>query len=141
MITLKNLPSSYIPYENLVICSNSMIGGGHIVAIGNVLPLVIGKGEKPKIWLTAITNSDIKKFIPVIEASVSKHSSVKVLEENSSIIVTIQNKKVLVVQPESINKAIISQLDLRPFGLNLFGDEASLTVGGSKFTNNSMSGG
>lgn len=141
MITRENLPSSYVPYETLVICSNSMLGGGHIVAVGDVLPIVIGKGEKPQIWLQAISNPDTKEFVSIIEASVSKHPAVEVLEKDGSIEVTIQDSKVLVVRSEYPNKAIVSQLDLRPIGLNLFGNESSLIVGGSTFSGNSMSGG
>lgn len=141
MITRNNLPPSYKPYDTLVICSNSMLGGGHIVAVGEILPLVIGTGEKPQIWLQAIKSPKSKEFIPIIEASVSKHPAVEVLEENGYIVVTIQESKVLVVREESPNKAVVNQLDLRPVGLNLFGNETSLTVGNSTFSGNSMGGG
>ncbi|MHC3016825.1 hypothetical protein [Klebsiella pneumoniae] len=141
MITRENLPSSYSPYEQLVICSNSMLGGGHIVAVGDVLPLVIGKGEKPQIWLQAISNPETKEFVSIIEASVSKHSAVEILEKDGNIEVTIQDNKILVVRAESENKAIVSHLDLRPIGLNLVGNASSLSVGGSTFSGNSMAGG
>ncbi|GAB3215649.1 hypothetical protein [Pseudaeromonas pectinilytica] len=141
MITRNNLPSSYIPYNTLVICSNTMLGGGHIVAVGEVLPLVIGKGEKPQIWLQAISNPQTNEFVSIIEASVSKHPAVEILEQNGSIEVTIQKNKILIVRAESQDKAVVSQLDLRPIGLNLVGTTASLSVGGTTFSGNSMSGG
>lgn len=141
MITRENLPSSYSPYEKLVICSNSMLGGGHIVAVGDVLPLVIGKGEKPQIWLQAINNPETKEFVSIIEASVSKHPAVEILETDGSIEVTIQDNKILVVRAESENKAVVSHLDLRPIGLNLVGNASSLSVGGSTLSGNSMAGG
>jgi hypothetical protein len=118
-----------------------MLGGGHVVAVGEVLPLVIGKGEKPQIWLKAISNPKSKEFVSIIEASVSRHPAVEVLEENGSVVVTIQGNKVLVVRQESENKAVVSQLDLRPVGLNLVGNEGSLTAGGSTFSGNTMGGG
>lgn len=141
MITRENLPTSYKPYETLVICSNSMLGGGHIVSVGDVLPLVIGKGEKPQIWLQAINNPETKEFVSIIEASVSKHPAVEILEKDGSIEVTIEDNKILVVRAESENKAVVSHLDLRPIGLNLVGNASSLSVGGSTFSGNSMSGG
>lgn len=141
MITRENLPTSYKPYETLVICSNSMLGGGHIVSVGDVLPLVIGKGEKPQIWLQAISNPETKEFVSIIEASVSKHPAVEILEKDGSIEVTIQDSKILLVRAESENKAVVSHLDLRPIGLNLVGNASSLSVGGSTFSGNSMSGG
>lgn len=141
MITRENFPTSYKPYETLVICSNSMLGGGHIVSVGDVLPLVIGKGEKPQIWLQAINNLETKEFVSIIEASVSKHPAVEILEKDGSIEVTIEDNKILVVRAESENKAVVSHLDLRPIGLNLVGNASSLSVGGSTFSGNSMSGG
>jgi hypothetical protein len=141
MITQNNLPAGYQPYESLDICSNTMLGGGHVVSVGDVLPLVIGKGAKPQIWLQAMSNPQKKEFVSIIEASVSKHPAVEVIEENGFIVVRIQNSKVLVVRSDSPDSAMVSELDLRPIGLNLVGNRSSLTVGGSTFSHNSMSGG
>jgi len=141
VITKNNLPKNYEPYESLLICSNTLQGGGHIVAVGETLPLVIGKGTKPQIWLQAMNNPEQKEFVSIIESSVSKHAAVEIIEENGAIVVTIQGSKVLVVRSPSENSAIVSQLDLRPIGLNLFGNESSLTVGGSTFSHNTMAGG
>jgi len=88
-----------------------------------------------------MTNPEQKEFVSIIESSVSKHAAVEVIEENGAIVVTIQGSKVLVVSSSSENSAIVSQLDLRPIGLNLFGNESSLTVGGSTFSHNTMAGG
>lgn len=141
MITRENLPKSYVPYDSLVICSNTMKGGGHIVAVDNELPLVIGSGEKPQIWLQAMSNPDSKDFVSIVEASVSKHPAVELLEKNGNIEITIGDKVVMVVRQDSTEKAVVTQLDLRPIGLNIFGDESSLKVGGSNFSRNTMSGG
>lgn len=138
MITRNNLPKNYEPYESLIICSNTLQGGGHIVAIGDTLPLVIGKGTKPQIWLQAMNSPNSKEFISIIDSSVSKHPAVEVIEENGSIVVKIQGSKVLVVNASSENSAVVSQLDLRPIGLNLFGNESNLNAGGSNLSHNTM---
>jgi len=44
MITRNNLPISFIAYEKLTICSNSLINGGFLLSVGDTLPLIIGKG-------------------------------------------------------------------------------------------------
>ncbi|WP_172148021.1 hypothetical protein [Pseudomonas tumuqii] len=139
--TRNNLPKSYRPYESLVVCSNTINGGGHIAAIGETLPLIIGKGEKPQIWLQALNNSETKEFLSVVENSVSKHPAVEVKEISGSVVVTIQGKLVLSVKAISDDSAIVDELDMRPIGLNLFGNSSSMTVGGSTFSRNSMSGG
>jgi len=38
-------------------------------------------------------------------------------------------------------EAIIDSIDLRPIGLNLYGDSKNMNVGGGSFSGNSMSGG
>jgi len=141
MITRNNLPANYQPYNSLTICSNTLLGGGHIVAVGETLPIVIGRGTKPQIWLQAMSAPNSKKFVSIIESSVSNHPAVEVIEEEGAIVVTIQGIKVLVVKADSDQAATVSQLDLRPIGLNLFGNQSSLTAGGSTLSNNTMSGG
>lgn len=139
--TRNNLPKSYQPYENLTVCSNTLIGGGHIVAVGDALPLIIGKGEKPQIWLQAISDPDKQEFVSIVENSVSKHPVVEVKEVSGSVVVSIQGKVVLSVKPLSENNAVVESMDLRPIGLNMFGDSSSMNVSGGTFSGNSMSGG
>tara|TARA_R110001583_G_scaffold191690_1_gene357329 strand:- start:850 stop:1302 length:453 start_codon:yes stop_codon:yes gene_type:complete len=139
--TRSNLPKSYQPYENLTICSNKLIGGGHVVAVGDVLPLIIGKGEKPQIWLQALSKPNTKEFISIVENSVSKHPAVEVLEVSGVVIVSIQGTKILSVKSVSEDSAVVESMDLRPIGFNLHGNSSSMSVGGSTFSGNSMGGG
>lgn len=141
MISRNSLPTNYQPYDKLTICSNTLLGGGHVIAVGEILPIVIGKGTKPQIWLQAMSAPNSKEFVSIIESSVSKHPAVEVIEMDGSIIINIQGIKVLVVKANSDNSALVSQLDLRPIGLNVYGNQSSLTAGGSTFSGNTMSGG
>ncbi|WP_286901881.1 hypothetical protein [Vreelandella sedimenti] len=139
--TKNNLPRSYQPYEKLTVCSNTLIGGSHIAAVGEVLPLIIGTGEKPQIWLQAINNVENTEFISIVENSVSKHPAVDVIELSGVVTVKIQGKIVLSVMSSSESSAVVSSMDLRPIGLNMFGDIHALKVGSSSFSGNTMSGG
>jgi hypothetical protein len=139
--TRDNLPASYKPYHKLTVCSNLLIGGGHVVEIAGVLPLIIGRGHKPQIWLQAISEVDKKEFVSIVENSISKFSAVEVKEANKSLIITIEGVKVLQVRETSKSEAIVDILDLRPIGINLFGNSKSMDVGGGSFSKNSMSGG
>lgn len=141
MITKNSLPKSYVPYASLIVCSNSLLGGGHIVSIGDVLPIVIGRGEKPMIWLQALTKPESKEFVPIVEGSISKHPAVKIYEENDVLKVSVSGTTVLSVRATAENSADVDELDLRPLGFNLHGDSSTLMVGTSKFSGNSMSGG
>lgn len=141
MITLNNLPKSFSPYNTLVVCSNTLIGGVGFVAVGDVLPLLIGKGEKPRIWLQAIAKPNSRDFVTVVEDSISKHPAVKIYEESGVIRVEASGTLVLAVRPTGEDSAEVEALDFRPLGLNLHGTKSSLTVGGSTFSENTMSGG
>lgn len=141
MITRENLPKSYSPYETLVVCSNTLSGGGHILAIGDALPILVGKGEKPQIWLQALSNPDKNEFVTIVEASISKHPAVKVLEENGAINIHVGGTNVLSVKVLSDTSAEVFFLDLRPLGINLYGSNSELKVGNSTFSGNSFAGG
>ncbi|WP_108721728.1 hypothetical protein [Vibrio coralliirubri] len=139
--TRNNLPSSYQPYEKLTICSNSLIGGGHLVELAGALPLIIGYGEKPQVWLQAISNPEKMEFVSIVENSVSKFPAVEVKEIDGSIIITIQGKQVLKVRNVSNSEAVVENMDLRPIGLNLYGDAKNMHMPNGSFSGNSMSGG
>jgi hypothetical protein len=139
--TRTNLPNSYQPYQTLTVCSNSLIGGGHIVEVAGVLPLIIGKGEKPQVWLQAISNPEKKEFVTVVASSVSKFPTVVVQELKDALIITIQGTEVLRVREISKDKAIVDVMDLRPVGLNLFGDAKFMNMPTGTLSGNSMSGG
>jgi hypothetical protein len=143
MITRNNIPKNYTPFNTLTICSNTISGGGNLVAVGDVLPLLIGKGEKPKIWLQALADSKKNEFVTIVEESISKHPAVKVyeVEEAGSLNVMISEDIVLSVKIIDQEKAVVERLDFRPIGLNMHGNLSSLTAGEGTFSGNSMSGG
>jgi hypothetical protein len=141
MITLNSKPNDYIPFETLIVCSNTVKGGGNLVAIGDILPLLVGKGDIPQVWLLALANAQTNEFIPIVERSVSKHPAVKVYEESGTLNVMISGEIVLSVSKNSEASASVKKLDFRPLGLDMHGNEELLSVGGGSFSGNSMSGG
>jgi len=141
MITRDNLPKNYIPLNKLTVCSNTITGGGNLVAVGDVLPLLIGKGDKPKIWLQALSDTKNNKFVVIVEESISKHPAVKVYEDSGYLNVMISGELILSVKMLDEESVVVEKLDFRPIGLNMHGNSSSLTVGGGLFSGNSMSGG
>lgn len=140
MITSEKIPAGYTPYQSINFCSNEIVGGGHIFAMGKVLPLLIGTGPKPKIWLQAIASPNSKQFITIVDASTATHPSVRVTEQGGKVIVIISGKTVLAVEATSTQKAIVSELDLRPIGLNVYGNSSMLHLGGMQLSKNTFSG-
>jgi hypothetical protein len=141
MITRNNMPKNYSPFKTLIICSNTLYDGGNLVAVGDVLPVLIGKGEKPKIWLQALADSKKNQFVTIVDESISKHPTVKVYEESGNLNVVISEVVILSVKMIGLDSAIVEKLDFRPIGLNMYGNSSTLTVGGGTFSGNSMSGG
>lgn len=141
MITRTTLPSSYKPYENLTVCSNTLIGGGHLVVLGEVLPLLVGSGEGPTIWLQAPADKSGSSYVPLVTASVASHPAVGVVSSKGGLTVSVGGVPVIHVRQVDQNSAEIDLLDLRPVGLNIYGSVSSLTAGGATFSHNTFSGG
>lgn len=140
MITTENIPAGYTPYQSITICSNKIIGGGHIFAIGKILPLLIGVGPKPTIWLQAIDAPNSKNFVTIVDASIATHSAVRVSESGNKIKVVVAGKTVLAVEAISPKNALVTELDLRPLGLNVHGNSSMLFVGGMQISRSTFDG-
>jgi hypothetical protein len=138
MITISNLPAEYKPCATVNFCSNMILGGGHIFAIGDALPLLIGAGKTPKIWLQAVVNAERHEFITVVENSKSKNLSVAVNIFGAQLIVTVGGKTVISVESTGADSAAVQEVDFRPLGLNVVGSSSSLSMGGMTVSRNTF---
>lgn len=141
MITRTSLPETYIPYQNLNLCSNTIIGGGHLMVVGEIVPLLVGSGETPKIWLQAPTDNTGKSYVPLVVESVATYPSVTVTSDGASLSIFAGGTQVLHITQLSRDSAVIDIMDLRPIGFNVFGTATSLQAGGMKFSTSTFSGG
>lgn len=140
MITRDTLPGAYKPYQKLTVCSNLLIGGGHLVVLGEVLPLLVGSGESPAVWLQAPTDQTGKSYVPLVSASVASHPAVSVISNTQGLTVSVGGMPVIHVTQVDSESAVIDLLDLRPIGLNIYGDDTSLIAGEATFSHNTFSG-
>ncbi|WP_270794025.1 hypothetical protein [Aeromonas sp. QDB11] len=142
MITRTTLPKTYKPYQKLTVCSNILLGGGHLVVIGEVLPLLVGSSnEGPKVWLQAPTDKSGKQYIPLVTASVASNSAVGIVSNKDGLSISIGGVHVVNIKQVNDSTAVIDQLDLRPIGFNIYGKKSSLTAGGINLSSNTFSGG
>lgn len=134
------IPSEYQPFEKLSICSNVIIGAGAIIKIGEIEPILVGKGLKlPAIWLRARVNKN--NWISVVERSVSKSPQIQIENDIITNTTTIKTNNIIIVKAQQYHsECIITNLDLRPLGLNIFGDNNLLKVGNGEFRGNTMQG-
>ena len=140
MITTENLPNGYIPYQDLTFCSNSILGGGHIFAIGRIVPLLVGVGPTPRVWLQAVAAPDSKDFVTIVADSVSTHPAVDVLVTGREVAVSVEGKSILKAEAIDGLRAIVHEVDFRPLGLNVFGSSQELSLGGMRLSHNTMFG-
>jgi len=140
MIAHTTLPKSFKPYQRLSVCGNLIIGGGHLIAIGKVLPLLIGSGEIPMIWLQAPADHTAKTYVPLVTASVASHPAVSIVNDSNGLLVSVEGTPVIHISQTDTESATIDLLDLRPIGLNIFGNVDSLNAGNATFTGSTFSG-
>jgi hypothetical protein len=137
------ISKDYVPFGGIDLCSNKITGPANIITIGNVKPILIGQGKNwPLVWLKAILSPAKKEFIDIVEASESRHRNAVIITDAPIDGVTILYGSTLVlrVQKKSKDQAIVDKLDLRPLGINIFGDSQSLTMGGRVLQRNSFEG-
>lgn len=141
MIGRNNLPPTYQPYQQLTLCSNQLLDGGHLIQTGNYLPLLIGTGATPQVWLQAPSDPTGKVFAPLVVASVSSHPAVSVSNEGDALVIYAGGTLLLRVREINAQHAEVDLLDLRPIGFNIYGDANTLNAGGIQMSGNTVAGG
>ena len=141
MITMNSLPAGFTVCDQIVLCSNTILGGSQLFLLGNTPPLlVVAGGQAPRIWLQAISDPDTKSFIPIVQDSRSIHPAVNVSVDGSSIVIIVGDYTVLKAVSLGESSVTVNEIDLRPLGLNVYGDHSGLKLGGMQLSNNTMSG-
>ena len=130
----------FTPYKILKIGSNT-ISVKYLVNISGFVPLIIGTGEIPQIWMSVKINDTI---IPLIEGNIPRTPQVKSYLSNNEIEFSVFNfktkewDKLIHIKLENKDEPYIDVLNLRPIGLNIFLDGNSLQLGGLTLTNTTI---
>jgi hypothetical protein len=135
-------------YKELIVCSNTLIDTKHILSDDSGWhPLVIRKGLKPRVWLSikfqenTDTPQEEDEFIELIADSQEMYADAKLTNTEYGFQIVINNQIIVEAgnhNPESLE---VIKLDLRPFGMNIYGDHLSLSVGNNTMSRNTSSGG
>jgi len=138
--TLSDYTKNISVLTELTICSNKIIGGGDLIKIQDYVPLIIGAGKTPVIWLRTKIKEEI---ITLIIENKSLNSNIKVKEnlESKSIIIQIAHTKVIYASMIDDKSCIVHEIDLRPIGLDIVGNSTELKIAGNTFSGNTFSGG
>lgn len=138
MISSNHLPADYIPYSRVSFCGNIILGESLLLAVGDVIPLLIGSGPKPLIWIQGLKSPIKKEFMPLVESSVSLHPIVRVEEVGGVVLVRVEEKLLLAVEQIGRDEIVIHDIDLRPISLNVYGDDNGLMFGGVSIKNSTF---
>lgn len=135
-------------YKELIVCSNTLIDTKHILSDDSGWhPLVIRKGLKPRIWLSiqAQENTDASQeedeFIELIADSQLMYADAELTNTEYGFQVVVNNQIVVEAGNHKPDSLEVIKLDLRPFGMNIYGDHLSLSVGNNTMSRNTSSGG
>lgn len=134
------MPPEYEAFEELVVCGNRFIKGKILVSINNEIPLIVGKGKVPKIWLSIPASNDGKLWRALVAMNSTKDEKVRVYTDEIKGLteITLQNVNIIQVIKISEEKAEITNLNLKPFGIAIFGDKNGLYVGTNRLSNNTF---
>ncbi|MDO7193169.1 hypothetical protein Q5M49_05645 [Acinetobacter nosocomialis] len=143
---LEGLDTSYkdhLKYKEVFICSNRLLNTEYIFqSQEGWAPLVIRKSRKnePLVWLSTKLPED-DKYIEIIRKNsiVFEPTRVNIQVSKYGFCITFDNKIICEAGDGSDNSIEVFQLDLRPLGLNIYGDYSVLNFGNSKMSRNTSS--
>lgn len=132
-------------FQQIKIGSNTLNDIIYLFNISGYYPIIIGKGDvMPKVWLYAIVHDEIRSIVnnnksnllPIrFEYDESNHK-LKYIFVNQ-----VTNESICILGLESNqNVCIITELDLRPFGVIAYLEGDTLHVGPMEFRQNNFSG-
>lgn len=133
---LDSLPPQYVPFHKIRLGSNTLENVVAVVSINGFIPLLVGDGESPKVWLSIPTNREGTEWYPLIKENFSSHSEVSVEVARKRVTIRTPQGTALNVIKNAENSLVFFKLDLRPFGLNVYADEGSLHVMDNKLAKN-----
>ena len=133
------LPKDYQPFPKMVMCGNTLIDVRVPFEIDGKVPLLIGNNGKPRIWLNAPPSGPGLNWQPVVRANRSLHRAAVVTGAGTDMVsVTVKGLDVLSLMKGSDDIPEVIKLDLRPLGLNIYGDAKKLTVGMNQLIQNTF---
>lgn len=136
-------PTAYRPFVRLLLCSNTFVNTRVPFAAGTQPILLVGSGQSvPLVWLAARRAPNDPSWLYVVVESRSTHPVVSVVAdpERRGVTISVAQRLVLAARATTEHEAIVERLDLRPVGLNVFGDGTGLSVGTNRLVGNVLQG-
>ena len=137
---IDSLPTQYRPFKEVDIGTNRLVDGQILFSINENAPILIGANGTPRVWLSIPADPKGETWQPLVRDNKSLHPKVTVKTEGDNVVIDTPDGVVLGVRKENENLARVYQINLRPFGINIYGNEQSLTVMNSNLAGNMFIG-
>lgn len=137
---IDSLPTQYRPFKEIDIGTNRLVDGQVLFSINENAPVLIGANGIPRVWLSIPADAKGESWQLLVRENKSLHPKVAVKTEGDSVTIDTPDGVVLRVHKENENLVRVSQINLRPFGINIHGNEQSLTVMNSNLAGNTFIG-
>lgn len=145
--SLMSLDKSYenqSEYDTVVFCSNIVKNTPYLIERSIPVeeikvkwhPIVLRKGVKPRLWLSALTNQNGQTaYINLIKDSEPCHPEIGMENTEHGFQVTLKSTSEVLVEAGDHSESSIEilTLNLRPIGLNIYGDYKELKIGSNSF--------
>lgn len=138
-----NVTEKFVPYDRIIVGSNE-ISCNYLININGFYPIIIGKGDTPRIWLYVMVNgnrmvlvNDSKEMYNWIKIRIDK------TKKTVSIVLKESDKPDLVILfADFENEGVfsINKMNLKPIGLSVISNEKELIVGNNHLSGNIVSG-
>lgn len=143
MITLKSLPETYHPLHQLVLCSNTLLGDVIPFEVNGKVPLLVGAGVEPRLWLSGSPDAVEADWLDVVVQNqpTSKTYPITVdRPKRGTVRVRLGDTTIVVVRQRAPNRASVTLLDLRALGLDVEGDTQGLRFFDKTFQRHTIKG-
>lgn len=133
-----SLPDGYQPYKTLDVCSNRFVDVEVVFSVNGQPAFLIGKGATPRIWLAAPLTASRERwdYIVVGNDAITSLIQVKTVGRSHTTTIRLKETTLLTARETGPDVVKITTLDLRPVGLNIWGDSSVLYIAGNSFVNN-----
>ena len=135
---LDSLPTEFTPYKQLEIATNKLVDGVALVSVNGFIPVLIGRGETPEIWVTIPADQQGKEWRPIVSNNTSLLDVITVIAKDNVIQVAMAADIVLEVKEIASESAEITKCNLRPFGINVYLEDDCLKVMANRYSGNTI---
>ncbi|WP_342349338.1 hypothetical protein [uncultured Nitrospira sp.] len=135
---LDSLPKEFTPYTQLEIATNKLVDGVALVSVNGFIPVLIGRGDAPEIWVTIPADQQGKEWRPIVSNNTSLLDVITVIAKGKVIEVALADEIVLEVKEITSESAEITKCNLRPFGINVFLEDDCLKVMTNRYSGNTI---